>query len=154
MLSHLSYFVAVWGPSLANTLSQRLHRMQNRAVQLCCRLTKYDHVTEFYHRLRWLPLPYFIQFKSLCLMYHQYHQFRCILLDPPICFGGSFADYYTRTPTYFANIPVFHLSYTQCFFHYKTIQWWNALPSSVTSSINSPFYEYVDGLRQYCDTLF
>ena len=85
VLSHLSYCVTVWGPSLANTLSQRLQRMQNRAVQLCCGLRKYDHVTEFYHRLRWLPLPCFVQFKSLCLMYHQYHQFRYILLDPPIC---------------------------------------------------------------------
>ena len=112
VLSHLSDCVTVWGPSLANTL---LQRMQICAVQLCCGLRKYDHVTEFYHRLRWLPLPCFIQFKSLCLIYHQYHQFRCILLDPSICFGGSSA-YCTSTPTYFANIPMFRLSYTQRFF--------------------------------------
>ena len=147
VLSHLSYCVTVQGPSLANTLSQRLQQMQNHAGQLCCGLRKYDHVNEFYHRLRWLPLPCFIQFKPLCLMYHQYHQFRCILLDLPICFGGSS----TYCTTYFANIPMFC---TQRFFRYDTIQCWNTLPSSVTSSINSPFYEYVDGLRQYCDTLF
>jgi len=68
VLSHLSYCVTVWGPSLANTLSQRLQRMQNHAVQPCCGLRKYNHVTEFYHRLRWLPLPCFILFKSLCLI--------------------------------------------------------------------------------------
>ena len=49
VLSHLSYCVTVWGPSLANTLSQRLQQMQNRVVWLCCGLRKYDHVTEFYH---------------------------------------------------------------------------------------------------------
>ena len=64
-LSHLSYCVTVWGPSLANTLSQRLQWMQNRGVQLRCGLRKYDHVTEFYHRLQWLPLPCFIQFSQI-----------------------------------------------------------------------------------------
>ena len=104
--------------------------MQNRAVRLCYDLRKYDHVSGFYHRLQWLPLSYFIQFKSLCLMYYQYHQVKCIPLEPPIVFGGT--TYSTRTPVYFANIPMFRLCFTQRFFRYKTIQWWNALPSSVT----------------------
>ena len=38
------------------------------------------------HRLNWLPLPCFIQFRSLCAMYHQYHKFKCILLKSPIIF--------------------------------------------------------------------
>ena len=78
--------------------------MQNCAVRLCYDLRKYDHVSEFYHRLQWLPLPYFIQFKSLCLMYHHYHQVKCIPLEPPIVFGAT-TSYSTRTPVYFANIP-------------------------------------------------
>jgi len=51
VLSHLSYCVMVWGPSLASTLLQRLQRMQNRGVRLCYGLRKYDHVSDFYHKL-------------------------------------------------------------------------------------------------------
>ena len=87
VLSHLSYCVTVWGPSLRSILLQRLQRMQNCAVRLCCILRKYDHVSSFYHKLNWLPLPCFIRFKLLCLMYHQYHHFKCIPLEPPIIFG-------------------------------------------------------------------
>jgi len=144
VLSHLSYCVTVWGPSLGSTLLRRLQRMQNRAVRLCYNLQKYDHVSEFYHRLQWLPLSHFIQFKSLCSMYHQYHQVKCIPLEPAIIFGGTY--YNTRTPIYFENIPMLHLCFTQRFFCHKIIRWWNALPSSVTDCITSPFYEYVMAL--------
>ena len=118
VLSHLSYCVTVWGPSLGSTLLQRLQRMQNRAVRLCCSLRKYDHVSAFYHRLNWLPLPCFIQFRSLCLMYRQYHHFKCIPLEPPIVFGRT-SSYCTRTPVYFANVPVSCLSFPRRFFVLK-----------------------------------
>ena len=151
VLSHLSYCVTVWGPSLRSNLLQRLQRMQNRAVRLCCNLRKYDHVSAFYHKLNWLPLPCFIQFKSLCLMYRQYHHFKCIPLEPPIIFGRT-SLYCTRTPVYFATIPMFRSNFPR-FFRFKAIQWWNALPFSVTNYINSSFYEYVDALGRYCDSL-
>ena len=38
VLSPLSYCVVVWGPSLGSTLLQRLQRMQNCSVRLCCDL--------------------------------------------------------------------------------------------------------------------
>ena len=152
VLSHLSYCVTVWGPSLGSVLSQRLQRMQNRAVRLCCNLRKYDHVSAFYHKLNWLPLSCFIQFKSLCLMYHHYHCFKCIPLEPPIVFGGT-SFYSTRTPVHFANIPLFRLSFPQRFFRFKAIQWWNSLPPFVTAHIHSSFSVYVDALRQYCNSL-
>ena len=122
VLSHLSYCVTVWGPSLGSTLLQRLQRMQNRAVRLCCNLRKHDHVSAFYHQLNWLPLSCFIQFKSLCLMYCQYHHFKCIPLEPPIAFGRA-SSYCTRTPVYFANIPMFRLSLPQRFFRFRATQW-------------------------------
>ena len=150
VLSHLSYCVTVCGPSLGSTLLQRLQRMQNRAVRLCCSLRKYDHVSAFYHRLNWLPLPCFIQFRSLCLMYRQYHQFKCFPLEPPIVFGRT-SSYCTRTPVYFANVPVSRLSFPRRFFRFKASQWWNLLPSSVTDCFNRSFHEYVDALGQYCE---
>ena len=152
--------------------------MQNLAVWLCYGLRKYDHVTGFYHRLRWLPLPclhYYVQCTTSSINLNVFHP-----LDPLICFGGSSfilfikalqhkcwrsvghqvlhpakeiefsSSYCTRRPTFFANILMFRLHF---FFCYKTIQWWNALPSSVTNCINSTFYEYVDSLWQYCDSL-
>ena len=48
VLPHLSYCVTVWGPSLGSILLQRLQRMQNCAVRLCCiscNLRKCDHVS-------------------------------------------------------------------------------------------------------------
>ena len=133
-------------------MSQRLQQMQNCAVRLCCNLRKYDHVSAFYHKLNWLPLPCFIQFKLLCLMCHQYHCFKCIPLEPPIVFGGT-SFYSIRTPVYFANIPLFRLSFPQRFFRFKAIQWWNSLPPFVTAHIHSSFSVYVDALRQYCKSL-
>ena len=152
VLSHLSYHVAVWGPSLGSTLLQRLQRMQNRAVRLCCNLRKYDHVSAFCHKLSWLPLPWFIQFRLLRLMYQQYHRFKCIPLEPPIGFGGT-CSYSTRIPAYFANIPMFCLSFPQCFFCFKATQWWNSLPSFVADCLDKPFHQYVDALGQYCNSL-
>jgi len=46
VLSHLSYYVVVWDPSLASSLLQRLQRMQNCTMRLCCGLQKYDHVSQ------------------------------------------------------------------------------------------------------------
>ena len=86
ILSHLYYCVAVWGPSLDSALLERLQRMQNHTVRLCCSyfVQKYDHMSAFYHRLSWLSLPCLIQFRQLCLMYHQCHRCKCFLLEPPL----------------------------------------------------------------------
>ena len=84
-------------------------------------------------------------------MYHQYHQFKCIPLEPPIDFGGT--SYNTRTPAYFANIPMFCLSFPQHFFCFKAMHWWNLLPSFVTDCLNKPFHQYVHALEQYCRVL-
>ena len=160
VLSHLSYWVTVWSPLLNSILLQRLQRMQNRAVRLCCNLRKYDHISAFYHKLNWLPLPCFIQFKSLCSLYCQYHHFKCIPLEPPVVFSRT-SSYCTRTPVYFANIPMFCLSFPQRFFRCRAIHWWNSLPSFATTHINRSFSVYVHALRQlvlyvthcidYCD---
>ena len=85
----------------------------------------------FYHRLQWLPLPYFIQFRSL---YHQYHQQVSHLNHLHMIFGWT--SYCTRTPPHFANIPTFFSS-TQHFFHFSC-----------------QFYEFVVALKQYCDSLY
>jgi len=53
-----------------------------------------------------LPLLYFIQFQSLLLIYHQFHQVKCIPLEPPIIFDEN-SSYSTRTPSYFVSIPTF-----------------------------------------------
>ena len=98
-------------PALGSTLLQKLQRMRNCGVRLCCDLRKYDHVSAFlliYHRLNWLPLPCFIWFRLLCLTYQQYHHFKCVPLEPSIVFGKT-SSYNTRTPAYFANISKFHL---------------------------------------------
>ena len=126
VLSHLNYCPPVWGVLLHTQSLQRLKRMQNRAVRLCRNLRKYDHVSEHYQRLRWLQLEALIQYHSLCLMHHQFHQLRCIPLQPPISFGRHH-HHCTRVSPFFANLPRCRLTFSQRHFRYKASQWWNGL---------------------------
>ena len=75
---HLNYCLPVWGPPLSQQLSQRLERMQNRAVRLCKHLSKSDHVSEYYRQLKWLPFKKLVQLHSIRLMYCQYHHTKCV----------------------------------------------------------------------------
>ena len=52
---HLNYCLPVCDPPLTQQLSQRLEMMQNRAVKLCKYLSKFNHVSECYCQLNWLP---------------------------------------------------------------------------------------------------
>ena len=103
VFSHLCYCLPVWGPPLTQQLLQRLERMQNRAIRLCKNLSKFDHVSEYYRQLKWLPLRKLIQLHSARLMYCQYHRTKCIPLMPPIVFGPCQSRYVTRAPAHFAN---------------------------------------------------
>ena len=138
VLSHFNYCLPIWGTSLHTHSLQRLKRMQNRAVQLCKNLKKYDHVSEHYKHLRWLQLESLIQYRSLCLMHHQFHQLQCIPLQPPIQFGRHH-NYCTRTSSFFANLPRYHLTFSQRHFRYKTSQWWNGLPDDENFTAAFPF---------------
>ena len=131
VFSHLSYCLPVWGPPLTQQLLQRLERMQNRAVRLCKYLSKFDHVSEHYRQLKWLPLRKLIQLHSVRLMYCQYHRTKCIPLMPPIEFGPCHSHYDTRTAAYFANPKRFRLTSSQNFFRFTASQWWKNLSTSL-----------------------
>ena len=73
VFSHLTYALPVWGTSVKQSLTQRLVRFQNRAVRLLYNLQRMDHVTEYYRYAEWLPLPQLVMYRSLCLMFYQYH---------------------------------------------------------------------------------
>ena len=102
VFSHLNYSLSVWGPSLQQNQLQQLKRMQNQAVRLCRNLKKYDHITEHYRILRWLPLECLIQYQCLCVMSRQYYGHCCIALCPPLKFGQSHW-YGTRAMSTFAH---------------------------------------------------
>ena len=61
VLSHLTCAMSVWGSSLKQHLIKRLERLQNRAVHLLFHLHKFDHVTEYYCRVGWLPFSELIK---------------------------------------------------------------------------------------------
>ena len=152
VLSHIYYALSVWGPSLNVQLSSRLKRMQNMAVRLVFSLKKYDHVSDHYKRLHWLPLDQFIKFRFVCSMYKQFHQGHSIPLEPPIQFGQSHS-HHTRTSSSFAGIVRFNLKFSQRFFRYRVTQWWNSLPSQFAYL---PFNTFIDAVRSHlerCDTL-
>ena len=121
-------------------------------VRLAFSLKRYDHVSDYYKQLNWLPLDQFIKFRSICSMYKQFHQRCCIPLEPPIQFGQSHS-HYTRTSSSFARIVRYELNFSQKLFRYRVTQWWNSLPSQFA---NLPFNTFVNAVRSYfehCDTL-
>jgi len=152
VLSHIYYTLPVWGPSLNVQLSSRLKRMQKKAVRFAFLLKKYDHVSDYYKRLHWLPLDQFIKFRSVCLIYKQFHPRRCIPLEPPIQFGQSHS-HYTKTSSSFVRIVQYSLNFSQSFFCYRVTQWRNSLPSKFA---NLPFNTFVNAVLshlEHCDTL-
>ena len=114
------------GPFLASIT--RIQQLQNRAVRLIYRLHKYDHITEYYYRLRWLKFPQLVHFNSVCSQYQDHS--RGVPLLPPIQFGNQ-TCYNTRTAPYFANPVRCQLTYTQWFFRHKATNWWNSLPADL-----------------------
>ena len=140
----------MWGPPLTQQLSQRLERMQNRAVRLCKHLSKFYHVSEYYRQLKWLPFKKLVQLLSIHLIYCQYHHTKCIPLLPPIEFGPHYSHYDTRTAAHFANSKRFHLTFSQNFFRFTASQWWNNLPTSLLSIIKDQCKKkFYNGYKAY-----
>ena len=142
MFSHLTYAMSSWGSSLKQHLAKCLECLQNRAVRLLFHLHKFDHITEYYCRVGWLPLPELIKYHSLCIIFHQFHCYgRGIPLEPPIQFG-RLTDYHTRTKDYFSHPVRCRLSLTQTFFRYKATHWWNLLPSDIKGHVQLSDFKY------------
>ena len=95
VLSHMQYALPVWAPSLYQHNLQRLQSLQNHAVLFMFSLKKFDHVSNYYN------LDQLIQFRLVCMMFHQYHYSQSILLKPPIQFG-NYTSHFTRTQPHFA----------------------------------------------------
>ena len=102
--------------------------MQNWAVRMTMGLSRFDHVSQYYQQLSWLPVKKLIQFQSCCLMFRQYHQVKCISLSPLIQFGCCHS-HDTRTSDNFANSQRERLAFTQKFFRFAATHWWNAIPT-------------------------
>ena len=126
--------------------------MQNRAVRLAFLVKRYDHVSDYYKQLHWLPMYLLIKFRSLCSMHKQFNQRRCIPLEPPIQFGQSHS-HNTRASSSFARIVRYKLKISQRFLRYRETQWWNSLPSQFA---NLPFNSFINTIKsqlEHCDTL-
>ena len=82
---------------------------------------------------------------ATCQMHHQFHGMWCIPLQSPILFGRHHHHHYARTCSFFANLPRYHLIFSQTHFCYRTSQWWNGLHNdeNFTVAIN-------DSLSFFC----
>ena len=114
VLSHLSYCVTIWGSSLGSTLLQRLQRMQNHAVRLCCSLRRYDHVSQV--KLVATALLYSVQI--IVYNVQTVPSIQMYSTGTIYCFDRT-SSYCTRTPVYFANVPVSRLCFPRRFFVLK-----------------------------------
>ena len=140
VLSHLHYSLPVWGPALSQQSLHRLEHMQNWAVRMTMGLSRFDHVSQYYQQLNWLPVKKLIQFQSCCLMFRQCHQVKCFSLSPLIRFGRCHS-HDTRTSDYFANSQRVRLAFTQKFFSFAAPHWWNAIPIDLYPAIKNLRYQ-------------
>ena len=145
---HMQYALPVWGPSLYQHYLQRLQRLQHRAVRLIFSLHKIDHVSKHYKQLQWLDFDQPIQFHLVCVMFHQYHRSKGILLSPPIEFGNH-TPYCTRTQPHLSiliNVDYHNLNsffgillatsyWNNLALHMKQITSFNEFPSAIKDNL-------------------
>ena len=81
--------------------------------------------------LNWLPISHEIRLRSVCAVFHYYHQERsCLLLDPHIQFRWQYL-YQIRCRKDFASVALCRLASTKRNFCFAATSWWNLLPSFI-----------------------
>jgi len=101
----------------------------------------FDHVSQHYQQLDWLPVEKLIQFQSCFLMFRQYHLVKCFCLSPLIQFGCCHS-HDTRSSDYFVNSQRVHFAFTQKFFRFAATHWWNAIPIDDYPTIKNLRYQH------------
>lgn len=128
ILSILDYADACY-VDLTNEQLDKLERLQNLCIRFIFGLRKYDHVSEYRTRLRWLPIRLRRNTHVLSLLY-------CVLFDPraPTYLKERFEfqlnqyKHLRSTDNLSLRIPRQNKNFYHCSFTCHAIRLWNSLP--------------------------
>ena len=107
--------------------------------------SSHDHISHHLNSLSWSPINQQIQYRSLCAM-HCHYLGDAIPFNPPITFGVHHG-HNTHCPSSLSNLPRSRLSFTQHFFHYRTVKRWKQIPLDIVGQnrhhFMSALYSYL-----------
>lgn len=125
-------------------LLNKLERLQNLAIRFIFSLRKYDHVSEYRTRLKWLPIRHRHETHVLAVLYNilnnpnspSYLRSRFQLLPPPsrprrLCLNQSRV----------LKLPCCKTHFMGNSFAYRAVQLWNKLPVNIQNSPSSSSFK-------------
>ncbi|CAH2092304.1 unnamed protein product [Euphydryas editha] len=116
----------------------KLERLQNMCIRFIFGLRKFDHVSSFRARLRWLPIRYRRNLHTLVLLYSiLYNPYSPSYLKERFCFLGTDTSSHLELRSRSDNrlkLPTCHTRYFSNSFTVKAVNLWNSLPFAIRYS--------------------
>lgn len=121
---------------LTQHLLNRLEVLFNNSIRFIFRLRKFDHISFFRSKIKWLPLYKRRKVRMLCMLYS-------IINDPNIpsylrskfCFQSSTHDRSLRSDNNLTlHLPLSRTDFTYKSFFIQGVKLWNALPLNIRRS--------------------
>ncbi|CAH2095156.1 unnamed protein product [Euphydryas editha] len=131
LLSVLDYADASY-PNITEEQLNKLERLQNVAIRFVFGLRKFDHVSEFRAKLKWLPIRLRRNLHILSLLY-------CVLFSPTsptymkekFEFIGDHSKVLRSSENLTLRLPMHKTKFFKQSFEVQAILLWNALPLSI-----------------------
>lgn len=142
LLPILDYADACY-PDLTEKQLDKLERLQNVCIRFIFGLRKYDHVSEFRTKLKWLPIRLRRNTHILTLLYS-------VLFNPstPLYLKERFEYLHLSNPrtlrsseTLQLKTPVHNSTFFQNSFTGQAIRLWNSLPTNIRSAKSLPIFK-------------
>ena len=125
MLSKLYYCSTVWANTSDSNI-KKLPLVQNFAARIITGARKFDHITPYFQKLRWLSVKDYVSYRDLLVL------FKCINGMAPEYLSKNFStrssvhDCETRNRKNL-DIPIFKTSSGQRTFKYRATKLWNLI---------------------------
>ena len=131
----------------------KLERLQNICIRFIFGLRKYDHISEFRTKLKWLPIRLRRNTHVLCLLYNiLFNQFSPSYLKERFKFLCELHDLSLRSKnTLSLKIPCHSSSFYTNSFAVKSVRLWNSLPITVRQA--KTLKTFKKRLKEYYMTL-
>ncbi|CAH2109011.1 unnamed protein product [Euphydryas editha] len=131
ILSILDYADASY-LNLTEEQTNKLERLQNIAIRFIFGLRKYDHVSAFRSKLKWLPIRFRRNLHVLSLLYCVlFHAKTPTYLKEKIEFLGTHNKVLRSAENLTLRVPVHNTKFYKTSFAVQAVQLWNALPLKI-----------------------
>ena len=129
-------------PNLTEDYLNKLERLQNLAIRFIFNLRKYDHVSEFRSKLKWLPIRSRRNLHTLSLLYCVLHNEK----SPPYLkemfeFLGAHTNKLRSSENLALRIPRHSSRFYEHSFAVRATKLWNDLPLNIRRSISLSIFK-------------